>query len=66
MNAKIHILFKRLDELLSLPYGTSKVAVKERLEIESIAKLNHEEKSYLLRYLDNILLEFGYDIEEKK
>jgi hypothetical protein len=64
MIAKIHILFKMIDELFTLPYGTSKEVIKERLEIESIAKLDHEEKVYLLRYLDNILLENGYDIEE--
>lgn len=66
MIRKIHILLKQLDELLELPYGTSKIAVKEHLKIESIGKLNHEELSYLLRYLDNIILENGIDIEEEK
>ena len=66
MIKKIHILFRRIDELLELPYGTSKIAIKERLEIESISKLNHEELSYLLRYTDNILLENGIDIDEEK
>lgn len=66
MIKKIHILLKQLDELLELPYGTSKIAVKEHLKIESIGKLNHEELSYLLRYIDNILLENNVDIEEKE
>lgn len=66
MIKKIHILFRRIDELFKLPYGTSKAAIKERLEIESISKLNHEELSYLLRYTDNILLENGIDIDEHK
>lgn len=66
MIKKIHILFRRIDELFKLPYGTSKIAIKERLEIESISKLNHEELSYLLRYTDNILLENGIDIDEEK
>lgn len=66
MIKKIHILFRRIDELLELPYGTSKIAIKEHLKIESIRKLNHEELSYLLRYTDNILLENGIDIDEHK
>ena len=66
MIKKIHIFLKQLDDLLELPYGTCKVAVKEHLKIESISKLNHEELSYLLRYIDNILLENGVDIEEEK
>ncbi len=66
MIRKIHILFRRIDELLELPYGTSKVAIKERLQIESISKLEHEDLSYLLRYVDNILLEHNIDIDEQK
>ena len=66
MIKKIHVLFRRIDELLELPYGTSKVAIKERLQIESISKLEHEDLSYLLRYLDNILLENNIDIDEEK
>jgi hypothetical protein len=66
MIRKIHLLFRRIDELLELPYGTSKVAIKERLQIESIGKLDHEDLSYLLRYVDNILLENGIDIDEHK
>jgi hypothetical protein len=66
MIKKIHLLFRRIDELLELPYGTSKVAIKEHLEIESISKLDHEDLSYLLRYVDNILLENGIDIDESK
>ena len=65
MIKKIHLLFTKLDELFGLPKGTSKIAIKERLEIESISKLNHEELSYLLRYTDNILLENGIDIEDE-
>lgn len=65
MIKKIHILFRRIDEFLELPYGTSKIAIKKRLEIESISKLNHEELSYLLRYTDNILLENGIDIKDE-
>lgn len=42
MIRKIHILLKQLDDLLQLPYGTCKIAVKEHLKIESISKLNHE------------------------
>lgn len=64
MIRKTHVLLKQLDDLLELPYGTCKIAVKEHLKIESIGKLNHEELSYLLRYLDNIILENGVDIEE--
>ena len=64
MIKKIHLLFTKLDELFELPKGTSKIAIKERLEIESISKLNHEELSYLLRYTDNILIENGIDIDE--
>jgi hypothetical protein len=64
MIRKIHLLFGRLDELFELPKGTSKIAIKERLEIESIGKLEHEDLSYLLRYVDNILLENGIDIDE--
>jgi len=66
MIKKIHVLLNKLDELFELPKGTSKIAIKERLEIESISKLNHEELSYLLRYTDNILLENGIDIDEHK
>lgn len=68
MIRKIHLLLKQLDDLLQLPYGTCKIAVKEHLKIESISKLNHEELSYLLRYIDNILLENGidYDSTDKK
>ena len=64
--AKIHLLFNRLDELFELPKGTSKIEVKKHLEIESIGKLEHEDLSYLLRYLDNILLEHNIDIDEEK
>jgi hypothetical protein len=66
MIRKIHVLFRRIDELLEIPYGTSKIAIKEHLEIESISKLNHEDLSYLLRYVDNILLENNIDIDEEK
>jgi hypothetical protein len=66
MIKKLHLLFRRIDELFNLPYGTSKVAIKERLQIESIGKLEHEDLSYLLRYVDNILLENGVDIDEHK
>jgi len=64
MIKKIHILFNRLDELFELPKGTSKIEVKKHLEIESIGKLEHEDLSYLLRYLDNIFLLNGIDIDE--
>ncbi len=66
MIKKIHLLFNRLDELFELPKGTSKIEVKKHLEIESIGKLEHEDLSYLLRYLDNILLEHNIDIDEQK
>lgn len=66
MIKKIHILFRRIDELFKLPYGASKIVVKRHLEIESISKLEHEELSYLLRYLDNILLENNIDCDEEK
>lgn len=65
MIKKIHLLFTKLDELFELPKGTSKIEVKKHLKIDSIKDLNHEEKSYLLRYLDNIFLLNGIDIEEK-
>ena len=65
MIKKIHLLFTKLDELFELPKGTSKIVVKKHLKIDSIKDLNHEEKSYLLRYLDNIFLLNGIDIEEK-
>lgn len=66
MIKKIHLLFARLDELFELPKGTSKIEVKKHLEIESIGKLEHEDLSYLLRYLDNIFLLNGIDIDEHK
>lgn len=61
---KIHILLNKLDELFKLPKGTSKIEVKKHLKIESIGKLEHEDLSYLLRYLDNILLENNIDCDE--
>ena len=64
MIKKIHILFTKLDELFELPKGTSKIEVKKHLKIESIKDLNHEEKSYLLRFIDNILLEHNIDCDE--
>lgn len=66
MIKKIHLLFSRLDELFELPKGTSKIEVKKHLKIESIKDLEHEDLSYLLRYLDNILLEHNIDIDEHK
>jgi hypothetical protein len=66
MIKKIHLLFSRLDELFELPKGTSKIEVKRHLEIESIKDLNHEDLSYLLRFIDNILLEHNIDIDEQK
>ena len=66
MIKKIHLLFNRLDKLFELPKGTSKIEVKKHLKIESIKDLNHEEKSYLLRFIDNILLEHNIDIDEHK
>lgn len=66
MIKKIHLLFNRLDELFELPKGTSKIEVKKHLKIESIKDLNHEDLSYLLRYLDNILLEHNIDCDEEK
>lgn len=66
MIKKIHLLFNRLDKLFELPKGTSKEEVKKHLKIESIGKLEHEDLSYLLRYLDNILLENNIDIDEHK
>ena len=66
MIKKIHLLFSRLDELFELPKGTSKIEVKKHLEIESIKDLNHEDLSYLLRFIDNILLEHNIDIDEHK
>ena len=64
MIKKIHLLFNRLDKLFELPKGTSKIEVKKHLEIESIKDLEHEDLSYLLRYVDNILLEHNIDIDE--
>ena len=66
MIKKIHLLFNRLDELFELPKGTSKIEVKKHLKIESIKDLNHEDLSYLLRFIDNILLEHNIDIDEHK
>ena len=66
MIKKIHILFTKLDELFELPKGTSKIEVKKHLNIESIGALEHEDLSYLLRYLDNIFLLNGIDIDEHK
>ena len=66
MIKKIHVLFNHLDELFELPKGTSKIEVKKHLKIESIGKLEHKDLSYLLRYLDNILLENNIDIDEEK
>ena len=64
MIKKIHVLLTKLDELFKLPKGTSKIEVKKHLKIESIGKLEHEDLSYLLRYLDNILLEHNIDCDE--
>lgn len=66
MIKKIHVLLNKLDELFELPKGTSKIEVKKHLKIESIKVLNHEEKSYLLRFIDNILLEHNIDCDEEK
>ena len=66
MIKKIHALFGRLDELFELPKGTSKIEVKKHLKIESIKDLNHEDLSYLLRFIDNIFLEHNIDIDEYK
>ena len=66
MIRKIHVLFGRLDELFELPKGTSKKEVKKHLEIESIKDLNHEDLSYLLRFIDKIFLEHNIDIDEEK
>jgi hypothetical protein len=66
MIKKIHVLFNRLDKLFELPKGTSKIEVKKHLKIESLKDLNHEDLSYLLRYLDNIFLLNGIDIDENK
>jgi hypothetical protein len=66
MIKKIHVLFNRLDELFELPKGTSKQEVKKHLKIESIKDLEHEDLSYLLRFIDNILLEHNIDIDEQK
>ncbi|CAB4153235.1 hypothetical protein UFOVP603_52 [uncultured Caudovirales phage] len=66
MIKKIHLLFNRLDELFELPKGTSKIEVKKHLKIESIGKLEHEDLSYLLRFIDNIFLENNIDIDEHK
>ncbi len=66
MIKKIHLLFGRLDEIFELPKGTSKQEVKKHLKIESIKDLNHEDLSYLLRFIDNIFLEHNIDIDEQK
>ena len=66
MIKKIHVLLSKLDELFELPKGTSKIEVKKHLKIESIGGLEHEDLSYLLRYLDNILLEHNIDCDEEK
>lgn len=66
MIKKIHVLLNKLDELFELPKGTSKIEVKKHLNIESIGKLEHEDLSYLLRYLDNIFLLNDIDIDEHK
>ena len=66
MIKKIHVLLSKLDELFELPKGTSKIEVKKHLNIESIGALEHEDLSYLLRYLDNILLEHNIDCDEEK
>lgn len=66
MIKKIHVLLSKLDELFELPKGTSKIEVKKHLNIESIGKLEHEDLSYLLRYIDNIFLLNDIDIDEHK
>lgn len=58
---KLNILFKRLDIILELPKGTSKKEVKKFLNIEQTRNLDFEETIYVLRFVDNILLELGYD-----
>lgn len=63
---KLNILFKRLDKLLDFPNGTSKQEVKKFLRIEKTSTLDFEETIYVLRFVDNILLELGYDEEKEK
>jgi hypothetical protein len=62
---KLNILFKRLDIILELPKGTSKSEVKKFLNIEQTRNLDFEETIYVLRFVDNILLELGYDEAEE-
>ena len=62
---KLNIILKRLDEVLNFPYGSSKNEVKKFFKIEKTSLLDFEETVYLIRFVDNILLEFGYD-EEKE
>jgi len=61
---KLNILLKRLDTILELPKGTSKKEVKKFLNIKETSKLDFEETIYVLRFVDNILLELGYDEAE--
>ena len=55
---------KRLDTILELPKGTSKKEVKKFLNIKETSKLDFEQTIYVLRFVDNILLELGYDEAE--
>lgn len=50
-----------MDIILELPKGTSKKEVKKFLNIEQTRNLDFEETIYVLRFVDNILLELGYD-----
>ena len=66
MMSKLHIIFREIDKLFSFENGTAKDQIKKHLKIDSVAKLDHEQMSYLLRYCDNILLLNNIDIDEAK
>ena len=62
---KLNIILKRLDEVLNFPYGTSKKEVKTYFKIDKTSLLNFEDTVNLIRFVDNILLDFGYDQEKE-
>ena len=66
MKAKLHIIFRRIDQLFNLEKGTAKAFIKNHFNIVTLQNLEREELLYLIRYCDNILLINEIDIDEEK
>lgn len=66
MKAKLHIIFRRIDQLFNLEKGTAKAFIKNHFNIVTLQNLEREELIYLIRYCDTILLMNEIDIDEEK